>query len=452
MFNASAEDEMHPESLDLWTEDSPPQQFCVHCRVHSPMHEPLEQVNKLLRCSRCKTVHYCSVKCQKDNLALHKTYCRKLCHLRQEDARLQEEICQQNTPLSAAYRETINLFVTQCGYFSKHEKGRLYLTNKYELAHTILELAYRSTDTIERGKCIYQLALKEFYEVMRLDPFWPGGLQSTVLLLAFLGHDFECTKLILFLLDPLKYGKFYHNYSDTTVSQTDLIRQHHHRASQHTMTYGWSQYMPYLWIYGSELINDDTDDVIDYPTIPERIPKGADADWNANIFFMPLMLFEIKKMDSLQRQEKDAFTGMKKELQQEIIISVCLEAEYAAQCLLPILLGLFPDGRPWEEEDVALLFTGDNEPTKNEDTDGPNKDIGELPPIYWVGDCVTFWHILKDCYAFTPGLLNILEETVDAMRAMGIQVIPEDPGEDAEEPKGAPTASEYMVMLQKDGH
>lgn len=62
-------------------------------------------------------------------------------------------------------------------------------TAQYNLAHYILELTYLSTDTIDRGKAMYEMALLVFYQLFLQCPFWIGAFESVVLLLALLGYD-----------------------------------------------------------------------------------------------------------------------------------------------------------------------------------------------------------------------------------------------------------------------
>eukprot|EP00122_Pirum_gemmata_P019972 Pgem_evm2s18682 len=45
------------------------EQTCNFCKLKK---------NKLLHCSRCKSVYYCNINCQKSNYKQHKNECRKV--------------------------------------------------------------------------------------------------------------------------------------------------------------------------------------------------------------------------------------------------------------------------------------------------------------------------------------------------------------------------------------
>ena len=104
----------------------------------------------------------------------------------------------------------------------------------------------------------------------------------------------------------------------------------------------------------------------------------------------------------------------------------------SAQYLLPFLRSFFPDSRQrWGKTEVCALlagvdyrklnYKGDNwEEDQYDFDDTPREDNA------WENSCETFWMMLQDCYALTPGLLDVLEETIDEMIELGINVTPDE--------------------------
>mmetsp|Transcript_23731 Transcript_23731/g.28503 ORF Transcript_23731/g.28503 Transcript_23731/m.28503 type:complete len:146 (+) Transcript_23731:3-440(+) len=123
-----------------------------------------------------------------------------------------------------------------------------------------------------------------------------------------------------------------------------------------------------------------------------------------------------------------------KELREEIVL-ISRQVEYEAHFLLPVLRSLFPDSNQrWGPEEVCALLANVDHDKKDDDANA------EYKPNDWEQHCSTFWMMLKDCYAFTPGILDVVEETMDAMQSMGNPAIPEDPPD-------APTTAEYMDFV-----
>mmetsp|Transcript_8730 Transcript_8730/g.13120 ORF Transcript_8730/g.13120 Transcript_8730/m.13120 type:complete len:156 (+) Transcript_8730:3-470(+) len=138
------------------------------------------------------------------------------------------------------------------------------------------------------------------------------------------------------------------------------------------------------------------------------------------------------------------------------IVEICRQVEYSADFLLPVLRSLFPDSRQrWGTTEVCGLLAvlrmrgeiieedeGEGE-EEAEDSDKPYEMNA------WGNSCSLFWMMLKDCYAFTPNILDVVEETIEEMTKQGINVIAEDPE--------APTAAEftdfvsYMADRQRSG-
>eukprot|EP00804_Cyclotella_cryptica_P002351 CCRYP_004054-RA/>CCRYP_004054-RA protein AED:0.14 eAED:0.14 QI:0/-1/0/1/-1/1/1/0/391 len=360
--------------------------YCVNCRE-----DLCDEGVTPLRCSRCKVVHYCSLACQKRNYSLHKSGCKKINKLRQ----------QLNDSLLGV---------------SNNFDGDERKACQYDLAYTILHLGYQSTDTINRGKFIYECALIEYYKLIRQDPFWIGACESVVLLLSILGHDNLCLSLIHFMLHPPPTTS-----GAIVMDREASIREYTANASDNDVD---------LWIFGDPTCTT-TFELSEYDRIRFIIPK----QWGANVFLVPLMLV---KMRQLTLATSDMMEALKIE-----VVEICRQVEYSAEFILPVLRSLFPDSQQrWGDAEVcALLAHVDYRKLypKGGDLIHDEEDKS-YESNSWEKSCPTFWRMLKDCYAFTPGILDVLDETIDKMTAFGIHVIQEDP-------PGTPTTDEYMNFI-----
>ena len=130
-------------------------------------------------------------------------------------------------------------------------------------------------------------------------------------------------------------------------------------------------------------------------------------------------------------------------------VEICRQVEYSADFLLPVLRSLFPDSQErWGVEEVCCLLAGVDyrklDPEWNSDWD--EYDGKPYERNSRENSCSTFWMMLKGCYSFTPGILDVLEMTIKRMTELGIS---EDPD--------APTSAEftdfisYMAERQRNG-
>ena len=371
--------------LSLTERFSNTKKYCVNCREDLSSSSPL-------RCSRCKVVHYCSRECQKSNFALHKSCCKKIDKLRHQ--------------LDLLPGEKVD------GAVDEDERKAC----QYNLAYTILCLGYQSTDTIDRGKYIYECALLEYYKLLRQDPFWIGACESVVLLLAILGYDYLCRALINFMLHPPPSSR-------KGVIGVDLeidIRAHVESASGEDYD---------VWIFGDPR-RPPTIEFAEYDKIRDIIPKH----WGANNFLIPLMLGKMRDQNF-----GDSIVPYSLE-----VVEICRQVEYSADFVLPVLRSLFPDSQHrWGKDEVcALLANVDYREldSKGDDSDEDEDDFKPYESNSWENSCSTFWMMLKDCYAFTPGMLDTLDETIDKMLELGINVIAEDPPD-------APTSEEFSDFI-----
>lgn len=394
---------MSSELLSLQDLFSKTIKYCVNCR------QDLSKCTAL-RCSRCKVVHYCSRECQKSNFAQHKPYCKKIHALRLQLSNDEPTLAENEDEKKAS---------------------------QYKLAYAILTLGYHSTDTIERGKSIYEHSLLEYHKLLRKDPFWIGACESVVLLLAILGYDGLCISLISFMLSPPSMAVL-EAYGRTRSDGESLSRE----ARIREFTSICSANPDDIWIYGP----DDSGrsfDLSAYENIRSLIPK----QWGANVFQVPLMLV---KMRQYARASNNSSPSLRK-LKMMEIVEICRQVEYSADFLLPVLRSLFPDSRQrWGTTEVCGLLARmrgeiieEEEGEEEEDSDKPYEMNA------WENSCSLFWMMLKDCYAFTPNILDVVEETIEEMTKQGINVIAEDPE--------APTAAEftdfvsYMADRQRSG-
>lgn len=288
-------------------------------------------------------------------------------------------------------------------------------THRYNLAYAIVQLGYKSTDTIERGKYIYERAILECLKIMRNDPFFIGACESTVLLLAYIGYDRLCQSLIKFMLDPPTFsasdGRFYFPDGEEADVQ-ERIRQY---------TKIVSDLDDDAWIYGPLTDNATRFALSDYDKFRDIIPTC----WGANVFLVPLMLIAMR-----QCTDPTITPSSRKSLMQHSI-ELSKQVEQSAVKIflpLPVLRALFPDSRQkWESQEAWALFSKTSKSYGLGDMAQLVDDAVENDQTRWDESCLIYWHLLKDCYALTPGILDVLEETIDEMRRLGINVVAEHP-------------------------
>eukprot|EP00581_Thalassiosira_minuscula_P016236 CAMPEP_0183735740 /NCGR_PEP_ID=MMETSP0737-20130205/47527_1 /TAXON_ID=385413 /ORGANISM="Thalassiosira miniscula, Strain CCMP1093" /LENGTH=324 /DNA_ID=CAMNT_0025969571 /DNA_START=88 /DNA_END=1062 /DNA_ORIENTATION=- len=290
-------------------------------------------------------------------------------------------------------------------------------------------LGYKSTDTIDRGKHIYECALLEYHKIMRQDPFWVGACESVVLLLSMLGYDDLCLSLVTFMLRPPSVELIEQVRDDNAVDgEAVLTSTREARILRYTAA---TSELGDDVIYGPPGANNNLK-FSDYDKIRDMIPKC----WGANIFLIPLMLIKMR-----QSVGSNLFTSPPSWKLLEETVEISRQVEYSADFVLPVLRSLFPDSQQrWgKEEACALLAHVDY---RELDLKGGDQDDDKsYKSNAWEETCFTFWMMLKDCYAFTPGILDALERTIERMMELGINVIPEDP-------PGTPTTAEHMEFIE----
>jgi hypothetical protein len=115
---------------------------------------------------------------------------------------------------------------------------------------------------------------------------------------------------------------------------------------------------------------------------------------------------------------------------------------------LPVIRSLFLDSRHhWGEEEAQMLLakkvkltmtTTTTTATKlknqnqNQNQIDHDNDV-DIDNTYneWEKCCLMYWMLIKDCYAYTPGLLDVVEEIILYMeqqqqQQQGINIIPEN--------------------------
>ena len=112
---------------------------CNNCSVTS---------NSCKLCSRCRVVHYCNIKCQKEDFKVHKRKCKYLKGLRDEIQRLKPED---------------ELFETDIGLFWEMDEPRRYCTMRFLYAQEMLQMGYEDDNMLP-----YETGLSHFLELHRL--------------------------------------------------------------------------------------------------------------------------------------------------------------------------------------------------------------------------------------------------------------------------------------------
>jgi hypothetical protein len=350
--------------------------YCIQCRQHlcSPSssrdgttttEDDTDTPPPALRCSRCQIVHYCSRKCQKANYSLHKSMCKNI----------------------QIRRSTSS---STLGSASWNDKFR-----RFELASSIVGLAYLSTDTIDRARQIFHLALLEYYKLLELDFHYVGALESTLMLLSILGYDDHLCGLIDFVFYRLEH----HPKERITITNNNNGKDDDLRLLY------WAQGMnpPERKELASDL---------------GRINLLKGQQWCANNFLVPLLFWNMKRMNSAVKQSRKDNICVSGLLMYYRKISADLgTAIEEQQCgNLPVLWALFPDSNQrWQKDEASELFALARMPPDNDQESLHTAGSVILPETgHWDEACILFWDILKDAIAFHP-LTDSLEDTITAM-------------------------------------
>lgn len=309
---------------------------CIHCRqrLSSPM-DSSSGYPRAMRCSRCCVVHYCSRTCQKENFSLHKVRCKNIANL---SKKLQDA----------------------CTDIDMETKAR----QQYDLAYSIVDMAYVSTDTIDRGRRIYDRALMEYYHLLELNFHCVGALESTLVLLAILGYDDQMLGLMDYVL---------HRLQDYPAEKISIRHNDDERLLE--------------WTQGARSFQRKT-----LNRNIQKIHLLRDTQWGANNFLLPLLISSTKKATKQRKEDQYSIC-----LQESAVIARKIE-EFTT---LSVLRGLLPDSiQRWTENEASELLCRDTKSKKKK---------------HWSESCLLFWEILKDTIALTPKLAEVLENTMQAM-------------------------------------
>jgi hypothetical protein len=361
--------------MDLFSSDNPQSGtlFCTHCRQHlsrngtkTKDHIADTTPPPALRCSRCQSVHYCSRKCQKANFPLHKSFCKSI-----HDRRLSSSL-----PPSALSP-------------SEDDKFR-----RHELALSLVGLAYMSTDTIDRGRKIYHLALMEYFRLLRIDFHHVGVLESILMLLSILGYDDPLCGLIDFVFYRLEHHPnekiSVYNKNNGTDEDPRLV----------------------AWVQGIE--SPDRKKLMFWlgvrPDKLDLLDLLEGQQWCANNFLVPLLFWNMKQMDAAYQQSRKGGTCVRDMMDIHRIVAAnlgyAIEERQVGE--LPILWAMFPDSNQrWTRDEASELFALPSDYEDDHDEDEYTN--------HWEGACILFWHIFKDAIAFYP-LIDSLEDTIRSMR------------------------------------
>ena len=282
---------------------------------------------------------------------------------------------------------------------------------RYELAFSIVDLAYLSTDTIDRGRRMYHLALVEYCRLLRADFYRAGALESVLLLLSVLGHDARLLGLVDFVVHRLEH----HPDERIAIRGRD--------GDGDGVDGGGDDRVLLEWMRGHHP-PERTAVVSDLPRAQRILVERGARWWRPNNFFVPLFLWSIREQAAAATAA--AAVGTEPERRLSVCRATTTSAELGgaiernAGPVLPVLRALSPDSRQrWTRDEASELLAL---PRRGTTDDGDDR---------WEEGCLLFWEVLRDAFAYTPGAPDALEETIGAMdrdpRCAGV----------SEEPPGA---------------
>ena len=154
--------------------------YCTHCRTEEEGEE-----KKLLQCARCKNAVYCSRECQKNNWTMHKRICKKLNVCVSE----YDDVCKKVDDLESG---------TSNDELEEALADKMEVSSRF--AQMLMDHAYFSTDTIERGAVIYEKAMRMLLWCVdrSFQPF--ENVQCLLVLAACLEYD----EAVMVMINALK--------------------------------------------------------------------------------------------------------------------------------------------------------------------------------------------------------------------------------------------------------
>jgi hypothetical protein len=283
-----------------------------------------------------------------------------------------------------------NLLYTNVGYFDQFPVGTTYTESLLDLGFCILQLAYFSTDTIERGATLYQIALRQFYHSFRLDPFNRGGaLEGALMLMAALGYDDMVVSITKFFTEELhKSNGSVNNVLQETMNSTKDL----------DALWIWPE------IHAAESVFDPSDVRSDYA-----------------LFYLCMMLVKMRLLvrHRLDQRKLSSFreTTLGELVPVQLIVTECMvgggdHLEERLKAEIQTIVNATKEHADWILESIppdAPMLTKDH----LANVGFGNNDLGEMNQTSRY-DFHMLWMILKDCFALTPGLMDVfLEFTTD---------------------------------------
>uniref|UniRef100_A0A7R9WUE5 Uncharacterized protein n=1 Tax=Craspedostauros australis TaxID=1486917 RepID=A0A7R9WUE5_9STRA len=191
---------------------------------------------------------------------------------------------------------------------------------------------------------------------------------------------------------------------------------------------------PAAWLFGEVGADHSTDSTTENETTAQHPrpaviddAKGGAQRWNPNCFLVPMLWMEMRELaqatssastqDNVQRKRVDV--AELAHLIESTSASWLRQTSSAHAPPLPLMMGLSADSMdaaPWNSAmTVDLLSIA---PIR----DDHDNEHGRRAAHIFEEDSFTLWHILKDSFAFTPGLYDAWDTTMEAMKAGGMEV------------------------------
>ena len=148
--------------------------------------------DKLLRCSRCQVVYYCSRQCQTDDFLDHKKICKRI-HRHKKDMETEAEALRS---FSEYNEPPTNLFITSAGQFWRILETRDYMRARLRLSNAIYTLASK----VEPSEApLWEAVIYHEQEMLRLSDGDNLGMRKRFpFLLLEVNRDDDATCFVYF--------------------------------------------------------------------------------------------------------------------------------------------------------------------------------------------------------------------------------------------------------------
>lgn len=241
---------------------------CSQCLKQLKSNENPEGVERLMICSGCQCIYYCSKECQKDEWSNHKKQCKAIRNAEKRTERLAASLRSSTAHHFMPDAPPENLFETSVGRFWGIFETRDYMRARMELADAIYDIAYQ-VETVE----LWEKVRFHYQEMLRLSSSDNMGVRFNFpFILLYLNLDD----------DAYSFCRYWLNWSDNDYE----AREERHENSSH-----------FEWLYPKE-------EGCRYLDIFEQCPHATHREYMDLHFLVAICIIKMRLVASYDDKKR----------------------------------------------------------------------------------------------------------------------------------------------------